>query len=61
MNKSIPSVRVDNIDKKGFNVKTDSFDKEIYNKLKEAEEIMNNNSKRYSLEEITESAKNNIQ
>lgn len=43
-----------------FEIKTDSFDKEIYSKLVEAEKEMDSNSKRYTSEEVLESLKNNI-
>lgn len=40
---------------KTLEIKTDNYDKEIYNKLQEAEAEMNNTSKRYSKEEILKS------
>ena len=44
-----------------FEIKTDNFDNEIYNKLKEAEELMDNSCKRYTLEELTENLKKIIE
>ena len=38
-----------------FEIKSDKYDKYIYEKLKEAEDEMNNTSKRYSLEEVSKS------
>lgn len=38
-----------------FDVKTNTFDDTIYEKLKEAENEMNNTSKRYSTEDIEDS------
>lgn len=43
-----------------FEVKTNSFDEMIYEKLKEADEQMNNTSKRYTKEDILESMNNII-
>lgn len=44
-----------------FEIKTDTFDDNICEKLKEAENEMNNTSKRYSKEEILESINNIIE
>lgn len=38
-----------------FEIKSNAFDDVVYEKLKEAEEEMNNTTKRYTKEEITES------
>lgn len=38
-----------------FEIKTTTFDEEIYNKLKEAEDEMNSTSKRYSISDIEKS------
>lgn len=38
-----------------FEIKTGSFDKEIYSKLLEAEKEMNQSSKRYTSDEVLES------
>lgn len=44
-----------------FEVRTSSLNDNIYEKLKEAELEMDNNSKRYTKDEIIESINNNIQ
>ena len=57
------NVRVDANNKKGFGqfeVRTDTFDKMIYDKLKEAEQEMSNTTNRYSKEEVLESMNNII-
>lgn len=38
-----------------FEIRSNAFDDVVYEKLKEAEEEMNNTTKRYTKEEITES------
>lgn len=43
-----------------FEIKTNTFDEKIYEKLKEAEKEMKNTSKRYSKEEILDSIDNII-
>ncbi len=43
-----------------FEVKTSTFDNEIYSKLLEAEQEMDVSSKRYTSEEVLESMKNSI-
>lgn len=43
-----------------FEIKTSSFDKEIYSKLLEAEEEMDKSSQRYTSKEVMESMKNII-
>lgn len=43
-----------------FDVKTNTFDDIIYEKLKEAENEMNNTSKRYSIKDIEDSMNNII-
>lgn len=43
-----------------FEVKANSMDDTIYEKLKEAELEMNNTSKRYSIDEVKASMKKNI-
>ena len=43
-----------------FEVRTDTFDKMVYDKLKEAEQEMSNTTKRYSKEEVLESMNNII-
>lgn len=43
-----------------FEIKTNTFDEIIYNRLKEAELEMNYNDKRYSKEEVLESMSNII-
>lgn len=43
-----------------FEIKTNTFDENIYNKLREAETEMNNSNKRYSKEEILKSMNNII-
>ena len=43
-----------------FEIKTNTFDEVVYEKLKEAEIEMNNTSKRYSKEEVLEGMNNII-
>ncbi len=44
-----------------FEIKTSTFDREIYSKLLEAEEEMNESSKRYASNEVIESMKKIIE
>jgi len=43
-----------------FEIKVNSYDREIYTKLVEAEKEMDNNIRRYTSEEVLESMKKNI-
>lgn len=43
-----------------FEIKTDKYDMEIYSKLVEAENEIDNGTKRYTKDEIMESMNNNI-
>lgn len=43
-----------------FEIKAEKFDSEVYTKLKEADDEIDNNSKRYSLDEIIESINNSL-
>lgn len=40
-----------------FEIKTDALDKEIYSKLLEADQELENNKKRYKFDEVLESMK----